>query len=193
MVNTASNLNFVNIPFYKKNDIAIVSVKNAEEGLVAAKKIIYHVVDKNTAFFLSGGISPKSLYEDLAKEKRLLPGIVAVVDERFGMPFHKNSNEKMIKVTGLIDYLEANGIRFEKVLKTDERSTNNSLENTAFIYNKKVQDILLRFQTKVAIMGIGGDGHTASLPAGGQRSRVKGQNYVVSISDFSGEFKERVT
>ena len=130
------------------------------EGLDAAKKVLYKNVDDRTVLFLSGGSTPKFLYQTLAKEKKLKVGAVAMVDERFGSPFHQNSNEKMINDTGFLSYIESENISFYGILK------DRLLEETAKDYDKVVQTLFKKFQKRVAILGIGEDGHTASLPAG---------------------------
>lgn len=126
----------------EKNGISITTLGNQAQGFRLTKNILYKLVDKDTVLFLSGGSTPKPLYHDLAKEKRLNVGAVAMVDERYGSKNHKNSNERMIKETGLISYLNLHleGVKLNRVKK-----------------------LLSSFPKKVAIMGIGEDGHTAGI------------------------------
>ena len=57
-------------------------------------------------FYFYRVVQPQKFYINiLAKERKLNPGAVALVDERYGEKLHENSNEKMISDTGLIGYL----------------------------------------------------------------------------------------
>ena len=188
--------------FYKKEKVSIIKAENHIQGVDIARIIIYNYVDSDTALFLSGGSTPKELYKVLAKEKYLLVGEAAMVDERFGESFHRNSNEKMIKKSKLISYFHKKGINFSRIL--DEEFTD--LHTTALEYEKKVKGVFLRFPKKIAIMGIGTDGHTASLPASPKLQRGEPatsshfakalrdkQEYAVGVEDFPGEFNRRIT
>lgn len=137
----------------------IIRVKNPQEGVEVCKKLLYEEVAKNTILFLSGGSTPKALYQILAKEERLNPGAVAMVDERYGEKLHENSNQKMIQDTGLIRYLSKQNIRFYPILE------NKLMEETAKDYDETVRYLFNYFPKSVAILGVGADGHTAGIPA----------------------------
>lgn len=96
-------------------------VKNPKHGIEVAKRILYKTVDSKTALFLSGGTTPKPLYTKLAHEKKLNPGVVALIDERYGSHLHLNSNERMIKEAGLLDYLASQKIPYYGVLQDSLR------------------------------------------------------------------------
>ncbi|MDO8686880.1 MAG: 6-phosphogluconolactonase, partial [Candidatus Berkelbacteria bacterium] len=128
--------------------------------MIKVLNLLHDLVDRKTALFLSGGSTPKDLYAKIAKDKKLIPGAVAMVDERYGKRFHKDSNELMIKNTGLISYFEKNNIRFYSILQKDTKR-----EDTALQYDETVSFLLSHFPKSVAILGIGVDGHTAGLPA----------------------------
>jgi len=174
--------------------VIIETVQNPIQGLTSAKRLLYKHVDRKTALFLSGGSTPKQLYVSLAQEEKLNPGAVALVDERYGPPFHSNSNESMIKETGLIDYLTSQKIPFYGILQGSHRHSGKrsasrismvqrdsgqavrrpeltaewarmTLENVAEDYDKKVKQLLSHFSKHIAILGIGEDGHIAGLPA----------------------------
>lgn len=142
-----------------KAGLSVIKVKTKDEGLSLAKEIIYQAVDKKTLLFLSGGTTPKPLYELLSKEKKLKVGAVALVDERYGEPFHKNSNERMIKDTGLLSYLKKKNIPFYPILK----SLALHPMGVALKYEETVKELLLNFSKQVAVLGIGPDGHTAGI------------------------------
>ena len=172
-----------------QNGIKILRVKNPQEGFVICKKLLYETVSKNTVLFLSGGSTPKTLYQILAKEKKLHAGAVAMVDERFGGKLHENSNEKMIQDAGLIRYLEASKTRFYPILE------NKNFEQTTKDYDETVRYLFNYFPKSVGILGVGVDGHTAGIPARIQNSKFKTQNseLVTNFNNFPGEHKERIT
>lgn len=155
-------------------------VKDSSEGVDYLKKLLYSVVDNKTVLFLSGGKTPKDTYLELAKEDKINPGAVAMVDERVGIKNHPNSNERMIRETGLLSYFEKNKIPFHSILGAKD-------------YGKKVEYLLEHFSKSVGILGIGEDGHTAGLPPGIKNEKLKMKNYVTRISNFPGELKTRIT
>jgi 6-phosphogluconolactonase/glucosamine-6-phosphate isomerase/deaminase len=257
--------------------VKIETVQNPKQGIKVAKHLLYKTVDPKTVLFLSGGTTPKPLYKALAQEKKLHVGAVAMVDERYGVPLHKNSNERMIKESGFLDYFKKIQVPFYPILRLHRHSGKGvtegtpaprifmvqrdsgqarlagalasrlasrrsgrsgrsgrssglaslavrlvsarresrrakrvrmTLEETQRNYEKVVHHLFLTFSKRIAIMGIGEDGHTASLRAGTQNSSVrqaqddpesiegsklKTQKYVIGISDFPGELKERIT
>lgn len=178
--------------------IQIASVKNKDQGLSLAKKILYESVDKDTVLFLSGGLTPKPLYQELSREKRLNPGAVAMVDERYGESFHPNSNGEMIKDTGLISYFKNHMIPFNEILRLHLEGVRLKLE-----YNKTVKQLLSKFSKKIAIMGIGEDGHTAGITSNRENfknplfNKNRKDLLVDSFRDYKsmddGGFGERIT
>lgn len=146
-------------PETEKMGIRIVNVNNQPEAINICKDILYNKLAESCVLFLSGGSTPKSLYEILAKEKKLRVGAVALVDERFGKKMHDSSNEKMIKKTGLIGFLKKQKIPFYSILE------NKSISKTSKVYEKQVLKLFKKYKNKVAILGIGADGHTAGIPA----------------------------
>jgi len=193
-----------NLSLLRRSGISIVSVKDINQGSALSKNILYELADKSTVLFLSGGSTPKQLYATLAQEKKLNPGAVALVDERYGLPFSLNSNERMIRDTGLLSYLEEKKIPFYSILRLHPKGIASDLVKA---YNKRVGSLLSRFSKRVAILGIGEDGHIAGLLARVQSSparqrvrsqaksggKFKVQSYVREIRDFPGEFRERIT
>lgn len=173
----------------ERGGISIITVENPHAGMDAAKNILHQEVDGQTLLLLSGG-SQKTLYEMLAQEKRLNPFAIALIDERYGDKGHADSNEKMIRETGLISNLEA---KFYPVL-LDE---NPSIEDTAKRYEEVLKDLLDNSKKRIAILGIGPDGHTSGIapnrpdfsnPLFSQDDRLVGQ-----FNDETGSFKKRIT
>lgn len=135
-----------------------VVVKDLQHGIERAKQVLYEEVDRKTVLFLSGGKTPKALYEALAQEKILTPAAVGMTDERFGNPFHENSNELMIKDSGFLDYLRKTNVPFYSML--DKKLT---VDQAARNYDNVSRDLFFKFPRSVAILGIGLDGHIASI------------------------------
>lgn len=180
------------IPLTQKDGIWIATVKSPEQGIEAAKTVLSALVDPQTVLFLSGGTTPKPLYEQLAKDTALQPGAVAEVDERYGERGHSMSNQLMIEQTGLQAYLAQQGIAYSSILQDGL-----TLEQTADAYNKVVEDLLLRYRRSIAVLGIGDDGHTLGIapnrpdftnPIFNQQDRL-----VSAFDDATGSFGKRVT
>lgn len=158
MIDLDSYLKKYSIRHHKNTDITIATVADADAGVLFAKKFLYESVTNKTAVYLSGGKTPKRLYEELADEESIKPGAVGMVDERYGKKFHGNSNEKMFRETGLLRYLEILDIPFYPILQNEL-----SREETAELYDEKVRHVNATFPQSIAILGIGTDGHTSSI------------------------------
>jgi 6-phosphogluconolactonase/glucosamine-6-phosphate isomerase/deaminase len=175
----------------------IIKVKNPEEGIEVCKKFLYEEVSKSSVLFLSGGSTPKVLYQQLAEEQKLSPGAVALVDERYFSNLklktenvRLGTNEFMIRQTGLVQFLEQAKIRFYPILndKNIEESTGDYDETVRYLFNY--------FSKSIGILGVGVDGHTAGLPAGNRNVKLKTEKeteLVTSFNDFPAEQKERIT
>ncbi len=161
----------------------IIKVKDAGEGVDKAKSFIYKYSNSQTALFLSGGSTPKALYQTLSNEKKLKTGAVAIVDERFGLPFHENSNEKMIQDSHLFEYLKSTNTPVFKVL------SGKDMGETSKDYEKTISRLFKKYKQKIAILGVGEDGHTAGIPAGNYDSN----DLVIAINDFPSEFSRRIS
>lgn len=160
---------------------------NDLKGLDVAKEKLYEIIDRKTVLFLSGGKTPIPLYKKFAKEKILKPGAAAIVDERWGKPMHEGSNEKMTKDIGFWDYLRSSGIPFYGVLE------NKSLAQTRKNYDETVRYLLKWFPKSVAVLGMGSDGHIASLPPNNKKLKEKTERFVEEFDDFPADQKERIS
>lgn len=174
--------------------ISIYFVKDQDLGFSLAENILAAAVDKTTVLFLSGGKTPNALYRHIAESGLFHPGAVGLVDERFGPPFHKESNELMLEDTGLLDYCRHAGIPVYRCLRrglTREKSSVN--------YDEQLGTLFATYQRHIAVLGIGLDGHTAGIPA--QNLKVKSQkskvytttDLVTEYNDTRGVYGERVT
>jgi 6-phosphogluconolactonase/glucosamine-6-phosphate isomerase/deaminase len=141
-----------------RNGISVTKVDSEKAGSNTAKELLYEITDAGTLLFLSGGNTPAVLYSMMAAERRLAIGAAAMVDERYGKPMHENSNELMIKKSGLMDYFKRQKIPFYRILDKDQ-----NLANSAFRYNETVGSLFSRYPKSVAILGVGEDGHLAGI------------------------------
>lgn len=171
-----------------------ILVKNLESGIEKAKHVLAEEIDSKTIFFLSGGSTPKPLYEVLAREQLVRPAGVGLIDERFGQPMHENSNELMIKNTGLLDYFKSKNIPFHSMLqKGFDR------EQDARAYDQKARDLFFHFPRSVAILGIGADGHTAGIAPNRSNftnpmfEKERQHLYVSEFDDPTGPFGQRIS
>ncbi len=177
----------------QKEGISFVIVSTPEEGLLLLKDLLYAIVDSQTLLFLSGGSTPKPLYETLAKEKELHPGAIALVDERFGVPMHEKSNEKMMRDVGLLTYLQEEQTPFYGILK--EGVTRQQAANE---YDDLLHVLLPKYNKKITLLGIGDDGHTSGIAPNREDFTntlfTQYENaYVGEFDDPKGSFGQRVT
>jgi 6-phosphogluconolactonase/glucosamine-6-phosphate isomerase/deaminase len=157
--------------FKNKNGIIVFESPTVNRANDVATEILEKYCDFKTAIFLSGGNTPKKLYELTAKNRNLKAGAVGQIDERFGKKGYRHSNEAMIEGTGLIKYFESKNIRFYPVLQNGELS----IKDTATQYDEALRFIFKYIPKSVGILGIGADGHTAGIPSGNQKGNIKNQ------------------
>jgi len=170
-----------------KHNISIIKTASLAEGTKKALNLILEN-NKQSVIWLSGGSSPRPLYEKLSKEENFKPAAAALIDERFGEPGHKDSNEKMVRETGLIDALAKNNISFFAPLDSKFLIL-DSLEQTAKNYEQVVKDLIDDHSQHIMIMGLGPDGHTAGL-----FPEISPTNkYVIGYKTKLNEFHERIT
>lgn len=113
-------------------------------------------VEKNglANLLVSGGSSPSLLYKKLSNSPLPWHAIqVGMVDERWVDPNHNKSNQRFIENT-LIQQ-KAKNVRFFS-MKTDDESAKESVVELQTQYEQVVN-------SGITILGMGTDGHTASL------------------------------
>lgn len=164
--------------------IEIIKVPDKELGNAKANEILTNLVDAQTLLVVSGGTSPE--YDKiLVDPANLLPGEVCLGDERYGRPFHEDSNELIIKNSGLIDYLHLRNIPFDKIL------TGQASQIVADNYNIKIAELFRKFSKKVGIMGVGANLHTSGIFP--NSNALKSENYVVAETVAGDQFPNRIT
>lgn len=136
----------------------IVVIPDFQKAMEKTKEILYEKVDKKTFFILAGGNTPRYLYSQLAKEEIIKPAAVGIIDERFGEPFHENSNELMVKESGLLDYFNKKNIPFYSMLQKGKTP-----EEDAKLYDKIMRDMFFKLPKNLLLLGLGPDGHIASI------------------------------
>ena len=165
--------------------IQVVKVKNREEGNRKAHDILKKLVDKKTLLALSGGTSVDyHLMLATSEGTGVAPGAICVVDERYGKPFHKNSNELLLRNQGVKDFADRECIESHKILKDKD------FLETAKDYEKEIEGLFKKFKKKVGVMGIGANLHTAGIFP--YSTATQSADYVVS-EEVDDKLPDRVT
>jgi 6-phosphogluconolactonase len=171
-------------------EILVAKDKNELNALAAAKfiDIAKGAITNNGRFTvaLAGGSTPKSLYRLLAgaefKDKiDWLKVFFFFGDERYVPPTDPESNYRMAK-ENLFDLLE---IPSENIFRWPTGETTPQI--TADKYEKTLRSFFTASQPlDLALLGIGADGHTASLfpftPALHENSRLAVSNWVEQLA-----------
>lgn len=173
----------IGLNHYKnKNDILVIEAPTVQKANETVAEILGKYSDFKTALFLSGGNTPKKLYELFVDSKSLKAGLLGMIDERFGEKDHKRSNELMIKNTGIVEYFENQNIRFYPILQAEKE-----LEDMTRDYDEALRFIFKYFPKSVGILGIGEDGHTAGIPAVAEIARKMEEDQSALIDFYEAE------
>lgn len=141
-------------------DYARIIAENEDEfvqgSVIVLSSLINAAILQNGACLLglSGGSTPKKVYEELGKSKEIdwSKVWVCLVDERFVPADHDNSNQKLVRET----LLKHASIPEENLLFPD---TSLPIEECVLQYHVA----LFHKKPDVLTLGIGEDGHIASL------------------------------
>jgi 6-phosphogluconolactonase len=138
--------------FHFENRTHLFTALTAECQDILSESLSKHA---SATLFVSGGSTPAPLYEALSKSDLAWKKIkVALVDERWVDQQNSASNEALIKRTLLIN--NAKAATFTGMKTADELAKKGRVE-TENRYRALTQPFT------VAIVGMGNDGHTASL------------------------------
>ncbi len=175
--------------FKEKAGILVIEAQTSQKANEITSEILEKYCDSKTAVCLSGGKTPKHLFKAIAVKRCLRAGAVLMVDERFGKKDHKNSNELMIKDTGLLKYFDEQNIRFYPILQESQ-----NLSDTALQYDETLRFLFKYFPKTVGLLGLGEDGHTAGIPANPEivRRMMEDQSSLVSHYELEG-YGQRIT
>jgi len=138
---------------------------------------------KRFSFVLTGGVSPIYLYKNLSKDKKIPWKKIDffISDERYVNKNSKNSNIKMCKKY-LLDKIKISKNQIYEI-STDKISVKKS----AIDYEDRIKKYFLKKKVcfNLTLLGMGKDGHIASLFKNNIKKKTK--NNVVSIKkkDFS--------
>jgi len=134
------------------------SIEQLENSLVRdIVKIITDSIENygDARILLSGGSTPINLYSTLSQQNINWSKVkIGLVDERFVNNDSEFSNEKLIRKNLLQNYAK-DALLFEMVYSTDNEKLNLELVNDKYSSFMKRLDL--------TILGMGSDGHTASI------------------------------
>lgn len=163
--------------------IQLIKVKDKAAGQVRAHEILKTLVDPATLLALSGGTS-MDYRAMIVKPNDVLPGAICVVDERYGEPFHNDSNEKLLLDAGVKEFADKHCIESRKIL------CGQSFEKTAKLYNDVIAQLFKKFPKRIGVMGVGTNLHTAGIFPNSQS--LKSQVDVVA-EEVDDRFPKRIT
>lgn len=135
---------------------------------------------------LSGGTSPLATYRELAAAPESAPWpatVVLLADERAVPPDHPESNARLVRVT-LLDALAAAGRAPRFVRPRGELA---DLDAAASAYEPELATPL-----DLLVLGVGPDGHTASLFPGAPATRER-ERRVLAVHDAPKPPPRRIT
>jgi len=168
---------------YNKYVIQVIKVKDRLLGNFRANSLLRIFVDSSTLLALSGGTSP-NYNQMIVIPRNILPGTACMVDERYGPSDHTDSNEMVLTQSGLIDFFKSKNVNFVKIL------SQLPFEETAFDYDRRLRELFVKYEKKVAVVGIGNDLHTAGIFA--NSLAITSPKFVVS-QVVNNEFPKRIT
>ncbi|MBU0766854.1 6-phosphogluconolactonase [Patescibacteria group bacterium] len=166
------------------------------EGVRILKEFIQNAISKHGRCMLglSGGSTPKKIYEALGKEEiDWSKVIIFLVDERYIAPDDEKSNQKLIRET----LLKNASIPETNILFPD---TTLPLEECVSDYASKIKEMIDKqgYLPDIVTLGLGEDGHIASLFPPVQQSTINNQqstakSLVLHTQTDKFDVKDRIT
>jgi 6-phosphogluconolactonase len=180
--------------FDERRQIAIAGTR--EETITFATKHLLETgiesIKKQQKFTiaLSGGSTPKALFQELKKHKNALDWSLCHIfwsDERAVSPDNPDSNYKMAMDNGIGDL----PIPKEQIYRMQAEDKN--IESAAEEYEKLIRDVVPKEQFDLIMLGMGEDGHTASLFPGTKALAVKDRFVVPNYVEEKGSYRMTFT
>jgi len=138
---------------------------------------------KRFSFVLTGGESPINLYKNLSKDKKISWKKIDffISDERYVNKNSKNSNIKMCKKY-LLDKIKISKNQIYEI-STDKISVKKSVID----YEDRIKKYFLKKKVcfNLTLLGMGGDGHIASLFKNNIKKKTKKNVVSIKKKDFS--------
>lgn len=163
--------------------IEVIKVADRGEGNFKAHDVLKSICDGQTLLALSGGRSVDYRIM-LVEPDDVVPGAICVVDERYGEPFHADSNELILKNAGVFEFAQKKGIGVQRIL------SGKGIIETEKDYDLEFGILLKKFPKKIGIMGVGANLHTAGIFPYSAAARAP--DYVVS-EEVEDKFPLRVS
>jgi 6-phosphogluconolactonase/glucosamine-6-phosphate isomerase/deaminase len=142
------------------NNLKFIKIRSSGQVAEKLEKIISEQLfrDRSTLWLLSGGsaIGPAVTASHHLAGKDLSRLTISLVDERYGPPGHKNSNWQSLMERGF----EPGNAKLYPVL------SGAGPDQTTAEFNQFLRLQLAEADFKLALLGIGTDGHTAGILSG---------------------------
>ncbi len=195
-VNNTKNSDFISLHYGNKDILIFKDIDQiADYAIEKWTEISKKAIKKRGCFTaaLSGGKTPVNLYQQLS-DKKMLPWDkthLFIVDERFVPYEHEESNYRMVDHT-LLSHVKIPKENIHRI-STEGVTPNDSAaryEDELISFFKTANTKLPQFD--LILLGIGEDGHTASLFPG-TRSLNETRYLAVAASISEKAKKERIT